>query len=268
MIINHNSQRSKSLGQNFLTDPALLDQLAEAADVTAGDSVLEIGAGLGGLTVALAKRARAVAAVEIDAALESPLRETLKPYPNVTLHIMDGMKLDWSAWAREQSGPVRFVSNLPYYLTTPLLMRAFRQDPPFVGIACMVQKEVADKLLAAPGEDGYGPLAVWASVNYIPSVAMELPAAAFTPPPNVDSSFVICDPLREPLLTPKDYAPFGRLIDAAFAARRKTLRNNLRAGFGLTGEQAEALLDRAGLDGFVRAEDMKVGEFVRLYQQL
>ncbi|GHU67261.1 ribosomal RNA small subunit methyltransferase A [Clostridia bacterium] len=268
MKVNHNSARSKSLGQNFLTDAALLDSLAAASGVTAADAVLEIGAGLGGLTAALARRARSVLAVEIDDSLEPSLRESLSTCNNVEILIADGMKLDWAQWMRSVKPPVRFVSNLPYYITTPLLMRAFRHDPPFAGVACMVQEEVARKLCTMPGSGEYGPLGIWSRVRFTPEIVMDVPAVRFDPPPNVDSCFVVCTALAEPLLVPEDYAQFGRVVDAAFAARRKTLRNNLRSGFALTADQASEALLKAGLPDNARAEDISAEEFVKLMQVL
>ncbi|MDR1599491.1 MAG: 16S rRNA (adenine(1518)-N(6)/adenine(1519)-N(6))-dimethyltransferase RsmA [Oscillospiraceae bacterium] len=262
MRVKHCSTRNKSLGQNFLTDAALLDQLVELSGVTASDAVLEIGAGLGGLTVALAKRARRVLAVEIDRSLERELRAAVSLYPHVEIRIMDGMALDWPAWINAAGRPIWFLSNLPYCMTTPLLLRSFRMDPPFDGVACMMQEEVARRLCASPGGEGYGPLSVWSRARFTPRVVLDVPARMFDPPPEVDSCFVVCSALDEPMLTPGDYARFGRVVDAAFAARRKTLRNNLRAGFGMTSGQAGVLLEKVGLDERVRAEDVSPAQFV------
>ncbi|MDR1262888.1 MAG: 16S rRNA (adenine(1518)-N(6)/adenine(1519)-N(6))-dimethyltransferase RsmA [Oscillospiraceae bacterium] len=283
MNVKHSSARNKSLGQNFLTDVSLLDRLAEGSGVAPTDAVLEIGAGLGGLTTALAKRAKSVLAVEIDRSLEPALRTAVSPYPNVEVCIADGMKLDWASWASGclasriggdagvrmgAGGSVRFVSNLPYYITTPLLTRAFKMNPPFGGIACMVQREVARKLCALPGDDDYGPLGIWARVRFTPRIVMDVPAAAFDPPPNVDSCFVICVALDAPLVEVEDYARFERLVNAAFASRRKALRNNLRAGFSLTAEQAASVLEQAGLPENVRAEELSAEGFAALIRAL
>ncbi|MDR0396585.1 MAG: 16S rRNA (adenine(1518)-N(6)/adenine(1519)-N(6))-dimethyltransferase RsmA, partial [Oscillospiraceae bacterium] len=253
--VKHNSARGKSLGQNFLTDETLLDRLAEASGVTDGDDVLEIGAGLGGLTAALARRAKSVTAVEIDGSLEPGLRAAASRFGNVKVLIIDGMKLDWAKWIGESGGSVKFVSNLPYYITTPLLIRAFRMDPPFAGIAFMAQEEAAQRLLAEPGGEGYGPLSVWARVRFEPRAAIAVPSIMFSPPPDVDSQFVTCAELADPVVKPEDYARFGRIVDAAFASRRKTLYNNLRAAFGMSVDQTKAILNKAGLDERVRAED-------------
>jgi 16S rRNA (adenine1518-N6/adenine1519-N6)-dimethyltransferase len=283
MNVKYSSARNKSLGQNFLTDASLLDRLAEFSGVAPTDAVLEIGAGLGGLTAALAKRAKSVLAVEIDRSLEPALRAAVSPYPNVEVRIADGMKMDWVSWANDclaariggdadarmrAEGGLRFVSNLPYYITTPLLTRAFKMNPPFGGIACMVQREVARKLCASPSDGDYGPLGIWARARFAPHIVMDVPAAAFDPPPNVDSCFVVCGALDSPLVEVEDYARFGRLVDAAFASRRKALRNNLRAGFSLTVEQAASALERAGLPENARAEELSVEGFAALMQAL
>lgn len=257
----------KSLGQNFIHDVDLLDKLAELSGVTAEECVLEIGAGLGGMTAALAQRARHVLALEIDHSLEPALTELSLRHGNVTVCIADATRADWVALIGEHlpgDAPVRFVSNLPYYITTPLLTRAFQFAPVFAGIACMVQSEVADKLEALPGGGGYGPLAIWAQSIYVPRVALEVPRGAFSPPPNVDSSFVLCKRRVDPIVSPDEYERFAKIIDAAFGMRRKTLRNNFRAAFAMPAEAVEQWLIGADVDPQARAETLSAEDFARI----
>ncbi|MDR1570408.1 MAG: 16S rRNA (adenine(1518)-N(6)/adenine(1519)-N(6))-dimethyltransferase RsmA [Oscillospiraceae bacterium] len=257
----------KSLGQNFIRDAALLDQIAEASGITACDAAFEIGAGLGGLTAALARRARSVIAIEIDSDLEPALRNVCLQYNNIKLIIGDALRLNWNELLSDQIRcgiPIKFISNLPYYITTPLLMKAFRQSPPFAGVACMAQAEVAQKLIAKPGASEYGPLSIWAQAVGVPRVLLNVPADAFDPAPNVESAFVACSPMAQPTVAPGDYDAYGRLLNAAFQARRKTLRNNLRAAYNLSADTADGWLALAGINRDERAERISPEGFARL----
>lgn len=249
-------RHSHSLGQNFISDPELLGRIADASGVGKDDNVLEIGAGAGTLTCALAARAGRVAAVEIDDALIPILRVTLFGLDNVRLIHGDIMKLDLPALVREQfdGRPFHVVANLPYYITTPIIMLLVEGGLPIESITVMVQKEVAERLTAAPGSRDCG--AITHAVQYRMSSerVMDVPAACFTPPPKVDSAVIVLRRRSEPPVRVKNEATFFRVVSAAFAMRRKTMLNNLCASFGLTKDTARALLAACGMDERVRGE--------------
>ena len=244
----------KSLGQHFLYDEALLDLLVDAAGVTDADAVLEIGPGSGSLTAALARRARRVLALELDRDLLPLLAVTLAAYPNAEVRQGDARTEDLAALIREMGAPCRLVANLPYYITTPLLLRILTEDLPLSGIAVMVQAEVGEKLTARPGTPAYGPLAVWAQALTVPRVAVAVPAAAFEPRPKVDSSFMRLTPRETPLVPPEHRVRMERMLRAAFGMRRKTLANNMQNACGMSKEEAVRLLASNGLALDVRGE--------------
>lgn len=250
-----------SLGQNFIEDEALLEQLAELSLVGAQDCVLEIGPGFGALTRPLAARAAKVVSLEIDETLLPILRVTLEGCPNARVVQGDVMRTDLAALVRDEFGddaPLRVAANLPYYITTDVLHKLLSELPNAHSYAVMVQKEVGDKLLSGPCDEGYGPLAILCQYTCEVSRALDVPAACFTPPPRVDSSFMVLRRRQTPLCTPKDEALFLRLIRAAFAMRRKTLLNNLTAGLALTREQAAQAIEEAGLSPAVRGEELSI----------
>ena len=252
-----------SLGQNFIEDEALLEELARLSLVTQEDCVLEIGPGFGALTKPLARRARQVLALEIDRALLPILQVTLESFGNVQVLQGDVMKTDLAALVKQAFGeecPLRVAANLPYYITTDVISRLILELPQARSIAVMIQKEVGDKLLSAPGEAGYGPLAILCQYTCEVQRALDVPASCFNPPPKVDSSFMVLTRRREPLAPVADEALFFRLVKAAFAMRRKTMTNNLAAGFALDRAQAAALLEETGLSAQSRAEALSIGQ--------
>ena len=256
-----------SLGQNFIEDEALLEQLAELSLVGAQDCVLEIGPGFGALTRPLAARAARVLSLEIDETLLPILRVTLERCPNARVMQGDVMRTDLAALVRTELGdnaPLRVAANLPYYITTDVLLKLLRELPQALSYAVMVQKEVGDKLLSGPGDEGYGPLPILCQYACEVRRALDVPAACFTPPPKVDSSFMVLERRLTPLFAPKDEALFLHLVRAAFAMRRKTLLNNLTAGLALSREQAAQALDAAGLRMSTRAEELSMGELCAL----
>ena len=260
-----------SLGQNFIEDEALLEQLAELSLVGAQDCVLEIGPGFGALTRPLAARAAKVLSLEIDEALLPILRVTLEGSPNARVVHGDVMRTDLAALVREAFGegaPLRVAANLPYYITTDVLLKLLRELPQARSYAVMVQREVGDKLMGAPGDDGYGPLAILCQYFCEVRRALDVPAACFTPPPKVDSSFMVLERRASPLCAPADEALFLRLIRAAFAMRRKTLLNNLTAGLLLTREQAAQAIAAAGLEEGVRGEALSIGQLCALADRI
>ena len=247
-----------SLGQHFLFDEELLAQLVELAGITPQDDVLEIGPGGGTLTRQLAARARRVLAIEIDQNLLPVLSETLAGCPNVTVVHGDILHTDVAALF---AGRFKAVANLPYYLSTELLNRLLAAKLPMDTLAVMVQAEVGDKMTAVPGTPEYGPLAVLC--HYFAEVrkALHVPAGRFVPPPKVDSMFMRMDMRSEPPVHCEDEWLLLRLIRCAFAMRRKTLVNNLPAGFAVDKAAALACVRAAGLPGDIRGERMRLADF-------
>ena len=255
-----------SLGQNFIEDEALLEQLAALSLVTPEDNVLEIGPGFGALTRPLAARCRRIVSLEIDETLLPILRVTLEKCPNAEVVQRDVMRTDLAALVQEKlgDGPLRVAANLPYYITTDVLTKLLAELPQARSIAVMIQKEVGDKLLSRPGDDGYGPLAILCQYKCEIRRALDVPAACFTPPPKVDSSFMVLTRRQTPPCAVADEALFMKLIRGAFVMRRKTLVNNLMSAFALSREEASLCLERAGLPAQVRAEALSIEELARL----
>lgn len=260
-----------SLGQNFIEDENLLEQLADLSLVGEEDYVLEIGPGFGALTKPLARRARQIVSLEIDTTLLPILNVTLEHFENARVIQGDVMKTDLSALVREvfpQDAPLRIAANLPYYITTDVLMKFLRELPQAKSMAVMIQKEVGDKLLSRPGEDGYGPLSILCQYYCDVERALDVPAACFTPPPKVDSSFMVLTRRESPLYSLENESVFLRLIKGAFAMRRKTLVNNLVAAFQLDRQQASQVLKDAGIGAQARAEELSIEAFCRLSNQI
>lgn len=256
-----------SLGQNFIEDEALLEQLAEYALVTKEDCVLEIGPGFGALTKPLARRSKQVVALEIDTTLFPILHVALEHDPNARVVQGDVMKTDLAALVSESFGEdcsLRVAANLPYYITTDVLTKLLLTLPQAKSIAVMIQKEVGDKLLSQPGDEGYGPLAILCQYYCDVRRAVDVPAACFNPPPKVDSSFMVLSRYEDKPITAGNEAVFLRLIKGAFAMRRKTLVNNLLACFSLNRQQAGEILEHAGLNAQCRAEELSIAQFCSL----
>lgn len=251
-----------SLGQNFIEDEELLERLAQLSLVTPEDCVLEIGPGFGALTKPLSRRAKQVVSLEIDRTLLPILEVTLEACKNVRVICGDVMKTDLSALVREQFGEgdfsLRVAANLPYYITTDVLIKLLNELPNARSIAVMIQKEVGDKLLSGPGDEGYGPLAVMCQYLCDVERALDVPAACFTPPPKVDSSFMVLVRRASPLYAVEDEAFFFRLVRGAFAMRRKTLVNNLIATFSLNRDEAQGCLEACGIGLQARAESLSI----------
>ncbi len=258
----------KEMGQNFIFDPALIEQLADASLVGKQDGVLEIGPGRGTLTVALARRARKVIAVELDRTLLNFLEAAMAPYRNVYIEPGDILKADLPALVKELGTPCRVAANLPYNITTPVIEMLLTSRLPFLSLAVMVQKEVGEKMMAGPGGDGYGPFALLVQYYADVQAAVQVPAACFTPPPKVDSSFMLLTLRNAPPVSVADEALLFRVIRAAFAMRRKTLLNNLVGGFALPREKAAAALEACGVRPDVRGEVLSMQDFARLADAL
>ena len=257
-------QYKKGLGQNFIYDEALLAQLAELSGVTPEDDVLEIGPGVGSLTQQLCKRAGHVLSVELDERLIPLLQAYMADYPNFTLVQGDIMSLNLRELTAGLRKPFSAVANIPYYITTPLITALLGAGLPLKRLALMVQKEVAEKLTAQPGDEGWGMLPLRCQYYGEPRLALEVPAACFTPPPKVDSAFVVI-PMREtPAVSVKDEKRFFQVAAAAFALRRKTMVNCLAAALHLERADALSLMAEAGLDERIRGERLTLEELGRL----
>lgn len=253
----------RSLGQNFITDDGLFDMLVDLSGVGIEDAVLEIGAGAGGMTKALSRRCKRVIAVEVDGTLLPILRVALEKCGNVELVHGDVMRLNLPELTAPL-GDFHIVANIPYYLTTDLMNLLLSSSMPICSISVMVQKEAAQRITARPGEEGYGMLAVKAQYDFNPTVALDVPACMFTPPPKVDSAFVVMPRREKPPVEVRDEGLFFRVAAAAFAMRRKTMENNLIASFRVTREQAEKWLSACGIPEGARGETLSLADFASL----
>ncbi len=253
----------QSLGQNFITDEALFAQLVDLSRVGPEDAVLEIGAGDGGMTRELARRCRQVTAIEVDGALMPILRVALEKYQNVQLVHGDVLRLNLPMLT-EPMGDFHIVANIPYYLTTDLMNLLLSSSMPIRSISLMVQKEAAQRMTARPGEEGYGLLSVKTQYIYDPAVVLDVPACLFTPPPKVDSAFVVMPRRGRPPVSALDESLFFKVAASAFAMRRKTMENNLIASFRFPREQARELLAQCGIPEGARGETLSMADFAAI----
>ncbi len=251
----------KKLGQNFLVDEEIVRKIVEATELTSEDTVLEIGPGLGTLTQALALSEANVVAVELDKRLIDVLDKTVGEYKNIRVVQGDILKVN----IQETVGAPTFkvAANLPYYITTPIIFNLLEQKLPIERIVVMVQKEVAERIVAKPGGKDYGVLSVSMQYYTEPEIAFLVPAHSFMPAPNVDSAVIVCKCRKEPPVDIVDEKIFFRVVAAAFSVRRKMLSNSLR-NMGVSGDDVKAWLERAGIDGTRRAETLSLDEFAQL----
>ena len=248
----------KKLGQNFLIDSDVVEQIVEAADIQPGEQVLEIGPGIGTLTQGLAEAGAAVTSVELDRHLIDILAKTLAGYDNVRVIHGDFLKLDIS---REiPTGRCKIIANLPYYITTPIIMRILEERMPVDLLVTMVQKEVAERMVARPGTKEYGALSVAVQYYTEPEIVFIVPPTAFIPSPAVESAVIRCVIRKQPPVEVRQEKMFFRVVKAAFSQRRKTLQNCLKAA-GLPAETASLVLETAGIDGSRRGETLSLSEF-------
>ncbi len=258
----------KKFGQNFLIEPGILDTIVRAAGVTEEDCVLEIGPGIGTMTQYLAEKAGKVIAVEIDKALIPILKDTLSAYDNVTVINEDILKLDINRLAEEQNGgkPFKVVANLPYYITTPIIMQLFESHVPLSSITIMVQTEVAERMQVGPGTKDYGALSLAVQYYSRPEIVTHVPPTCFMPRPNVGSTVIKLNRYEKPPVEVADEKFMFALIRASFNQRRKTLMNGLNNASGLpvSKEQAAAALEQMGLPLTVRGETLTLEQFAQL----
>lgn len=258
----------KRFGQNFLIDSHVLDKIVNAAGITQEDCVLEIGPGIGTMTQYLAEHAGRVVAVEIDANLLPILADTLKDYSNVTVINEDILKVDMNRLVKEynQGRPIKVVANLPYYITTPIIMGLFESNVPIENITVMVQKEVADRMQVGPGSKDYGALSLAVQYYASPYIVANVPPNCFIPRPNVGSAVIRLTRYQEPPVQVKDTKLMFRLIRASFNQRRKTLQNGLNNSpeLSFTKEQIAGVLESLGLPPAVRGEALTLEQFAAL----
>lgn len=258
----------KKYGQNFLIDTHVLDKIIAAAEITREDFVLEIGPGIGTMTQYLCENAGRVLAVEIDPKLIPILQDTLSAYDNVTILHQDILKMDLREIADQynQGKPIKVVANLPYYITTPIVMELFESHVPLKSITVMVQKEVADRMLASPGTKDYGALSMAVQYYAQTEIAANVPPNCFMPRPKIGSAVVHLACHQEPPVSVKDERLMFRLIRASFNQRRKTLQNGLcnDSSLHLSKEQAARAIESLGLSPTVRGERLSLEEFARL----
>ena len=258
----------KKFGQNFLIDPHVLDKIIGAAGVTKEDMVLEIGPGIGTMTQYLAEAAGKVVAVEIDNNLIPILKETLADYDNITIINEDILKVDIKKLAEEYNGgrPIKVVANLPYYITTPIIMGLFESNVPIDNITVMVQKEVADRMQVGPGSKDYGALSLAVQYYAEPYIVANVPPNCFIPRPNVGSAVIRLTRHKEMPVQVTDPKLMFRLIRASFNQRRKTLANGLKNSPELdyTKEEIEAAIEALGRGASIRGEALTLEEFAKL----
>lgn len=258
----------KSLGQNFLVDEGILNNIIQAAELSSEDIVMEIGPGLGSLTKLLANKAKKVIGIELDQSIIPLLTKTMAEYSNFVLVREDALKTDFDKVMAENTGSdkgYKVVANLPYYITTPLLMKMLESRYNIITAVVMVQKEVADRMLADPGGKTFGALSVAVQYYSKPEFVVKVPATAFIPPPKVDSAVVKLDIRTRPAVEVKDEALFFRVIKTAFSQRRKTILNNLSNGnFAVTKDEIEEVLQGLSIDPCRRAETLSLEEFARI----
>ena len=258
----------KKYGQNFLIDESVLEGIIDTAEITKDDFVLEIGPGIGTLTQYLATYAGRVCAVEIDRALLPILEDTLSGWDNVTVLNADILKTDIRAIAEKENGgaPLKLCANLPYYITTPILMGLFESGAPFSQLTVMVQKEVAERMIAEPGSKTYGALSLAVRYYTNPEISFIVEPESFMPRPKVESAIVHMKRHSTPPVSVKDEKMLFDVIRASFNERRKTLQNGIAnyAGFSYSKEQVGEALDKCGLERTVRGEKLSLEEFARL----
>lgn len=258
----------KKFGQNFLIDDHVITKIINAAEITKDDLVLEIGPGIGTMTQYLAESARKVIAVEIDKNLIPILGETLAEYDNVTVINEDILKLDINRLVAEENAgkPIKVVANLPYYITTPIIMGLFESHVPLQSITVMVQKEVADRMQVGPGSKDYGALSLVVQYYAKPYIAANVPPNCFIPRPGVGSAVIRLTRYEEPPVTVKDESLMFKLIRASFNQRRKTLQNGIANSPELpySKAQVEKALEKMGLAANVRGESLTLAEFAKL----
>ena len=274
ILERHGFTFKKSFGQNFLTDTNILQKIVDTAEIDKNVNVIEIGPGIGALTEFLAESAAEVMAFEIDDRLVPILADTLRDFDNVTVVNQDILKVDLAQYLAEFKNPdlpIKVVANLPYYITTPILMHLIESGIPFSEFVVMMQREVADRISAQPNTKAYGSLSIAVQYYMTAKVAFVVPRTVFVPAPNVDSAILKMVRRDQPAVAVQDEKFFFKVSKASFVHRRKTLWNNLTSYFGkseATKGKLTAALERADLSPSVRGEALSLEEFARLADAL
>lgn len=270
IIERHGFKFSKSLGQNFLIDGNIIHKIIEESSIKKSDGIIEIGPGIGTLTQSLCEAAGKVIAIELDNKLLPILEETLKEYHNLEIIHKDVLKVDINRLIGEKlrDMEVKVVANLPYYITTPIIMKLLEEKLCIEKIVVMVQKEVALRMKASPGNKDYGALSVAVQYYSKPEIVVDVPKNVFMPRPNVDSAVIMLDVYKEPVVKVKDEKIFFGVIKAAFGQRRKTLLNALNSGIDLNKEDIEKLLEKTGIEPKRRGETLDINEFARISDEI
>ena len=266
IVDKHGFKFSKSLGQNFLIDDNVIDKIIDGARVKEGDKVIEVGPGIGTLTREMAKRAEKVVAVEIDKNLIPILKETLSDFDNTEVVNEDILKVDINKLVDEKlsGGPIKLIANLPYYITTPIVMKFLEEDIPVTDIVVMVQKEVADRMNAVPSTKDYGALSVAVQYYCDTEIVAKAPRHMFIPQPKVDSTVIGLHIREEKKYKADNEQLFFKTVKAAFGQRRKTLLNSLSSMGVLDKAKIKEVLAEAGIDEKRRGETLSIEEFANL----
>lgn len=262
----YNFKFSKTLGQNFLIDDNIIEKIIKGADITEEDYILEIGPGIGVMTSAMADIAKKVVAIEIDTSLLEVLDETLADYENIKIINGDVLKLDLNKIIEEEFNgkKPKVVANLPYYVTTPIIMKLLEEDINVSDIVVMVQKEVAQRIISKPSTKSYGVLSVAVQYYSSPSIICMVPRGVFMPKPNVDSSVIRLEIRKDPTLDIYSKDIFFKTLRAAFAMRRKTLLNTLSSSLKISKDEIKSILEKCEIDPKRRGETLSISEFAKL----
>src|SRR3712207_4595818 len=260
VVQKYNFKFTKSLGQNFLTDQNVLDDIVNGSSVCEEDFVIEIGPGVGTLTKELLKKAKKVCAVELDSELIPILTEELKDFPNFELIHKDALKVDFNELIGEEKS-VKVVANLPYYVTTPIIARLLKEGYKFKSLTIMIQKEVAERIASEPNCKEYGALSILVQYYCDTEILRKVPPTCFIPQPKVDSIIIKLDRLDEPRVKVKDEELFFKIVRQSFNMRRKTLRNAIKSLGDVSGADIDRAFNDAGIDPRRRGETLSIEEF-------
>ena len=268
VLQKYNFNFQKKFGQNFLIDTRVLEEIIDAAEITKDDFVLDIGPGIGTMTQYLCEAAREVVAVEIDTNLIPILKDTLSAYDNVEVLNQDILKVDIASLAKERNNdrPIKVVANLPYYITTPIIMGLFESHVPIDSITIMVQKEVADRMQEGPGSKEYGALSLAVQYYAKPEIVVNVPPSCFMPQPKVGSAVIRLTRHEQSPVEVEDEKLMFQVIRASFNQRRKTLANGLNnfGGFGLSKEEIQTCIEELGVPVNIRGEALSLEQFAKL----
>ncbi len=270
VLKKHDLKLTKTLGQNFLTDVNIINRIIDAASVSADDMVIEIGAGIGAMTCNLAEKAGRVVTIEIDRKVIPALMENISSFTNVAIINEDVLKVNFEEIIKDWSGPVKVVANLPYYITTPIIMGLLEKNLGISLMVFMIQKEVAYRIAAQPGTKDYGSLSVAAQYYSRPKTCFNVSPNCFIPKPDVDSTVIKMELYDKPSVEVKNKESFFMTVKAAFSQRRKTLLNTVSnfSGFDIAKKQLEDILNDIGIDPQQRGETLDIKQFALLSNRL